>query len=458
MFPPGARMVMAEFNWQEVSNPLITPWMPGNMALLIQLDKNNKLVEPSYQSISRETLTQGDTGLWNEKEVRHAYLEGRLQATPLFSNATTYTDESQVTDERIWWFSPDTFSNFESSVMIKSPRRTHQLSYHQIYSVGNEFSFHKSKSLISWSYQFDAKNPYVYPFHEKGTVVGTGGAYTDANGRIRYAGSISVDLIRLGKKLVDTYDFDVSLWQYNDLGTVISSELPDLPCAPSYFESMYDVPESFGDDVVSRLSLPDVNNVENLKDFKNLKELLPPLSKLIKKHNLKSLADFYLWYHYGAAPMIGDLESYISLFKKIISGIGNDYQTINLSYGYSRYKIIIDNYNAGVLQSLGLSLNLSNTWDCIPLSFVVDWFVKVGDVLSSIDSADITAQLKVQQVVSSYKRKGVLLMPRLIGSVLFSYYERRLSTHIPQSVVRLHAGDPSKHLLDASSLYLSKKR
>jgi hypothetical protein len=51
--------------------------------------------------------------------------------------------------------------------------------------------------------------------------------------------------------------------------------------------------------------------------------------------------------------------------------------------------------NRGMLERAGLALNLETAWDLIPYSFVVDWFLPVGDWLSKICKKSAADNLEI---------------------------------------------------------------
>jgi hypothetical protein len=69
---------------------------------------------------------------------------------------------------------------------------------------------------------------------------------------------------------------------------------------------------------------------------------------------------------------------------------------------------------------------LENTWDLIPLSFVVDWFLPVQDILGQIDAAVQAPYIKVESAYVSDKlvAEVPILMPRVSGWVHVVQYDR----------------------------------
>lgn len=97
--------------------------------------------------------------------------------------------------------------------------------------------------------------------------------------------------------------------------------------------------------------------------------------------------------------------------------------------------------------------SLGNVWDMIPLSFVVDWFVNVGDIWESVDRMVQSRYYDVPAVLLSYKTEVVIPS---IGGVRFSYYNRWVQHHLDLGVSSVQLGLPSAiNVVDGISLLLS---
>jgi hypothetical protein len=56
-----------------------------------------------------------------------------------------------------------------------------------------------------------------------------------------------------------------------------------------------------------------------------------------------------------------------------------------------------------ILDILGLRLTPSKIWEAIPFSFVVDWFIRIGDFLEQNEEPLVKAQVTVLDYVISHK-------------------------------------------------------
>jgi len=130
----------------------------------------------------------------------------------------------------------------------------------------------------------------------------------------------------------------------------------------------------------------------------------------------KSFANNYLELHFGWSPLIKDIHDAVEVLSKPIvrvrvrtkrgawfhtyvslaSDNGND-----RTYGgdkYTTYQAItlkadleVSNPNLALASQCGVVNPLSIAWELVPFSFVVDWFVNVGDFLNTFtDFAGIT--------------------------------------------------------------------
>jgi hypothetical protein len=84
--------------------------------------------------------------------------------------------------------------------------------------------------------------------------------------------------------------------------------------------------------------------------------------------------------------------------------------------------------------------SLGNVWDMIPLSFVVDWFVNVGDIYESVDRLVQARYYDVQRILQSVKAEAT---SPLFPTVRLSYYRRWLSSNLQLGVSSVELGLPS---------------
>lgn len=122
----------------------------------------------------------------------------------------------------------------------------------------------------------------------------------------------------------------------------------------------------------------------------------------------RSFANNYLEFHFGWSPLIGDIYSAVDVLQNPIKsirpkgtctldapdwgyyengGVGpiwtKRFNTRNKIRVIMGCEVTINNPNLFLANQLGLANPATVVWEVIPFSFVVDWFVNVGQVLSS---------------------------------------------------------------------------
>jgi hypothetical protein len=221
----------------------------------------------------------------------------------------------------------------------------------------------------------------------------------------------------------------------------------------------------------------------------------------------KALADNWLAYRYGWAPLLSDVYgSMVALYeyhrrKHIGFASGHASTTYNegwitSNYGYgstyydssSWYKTSQDgafsvkkrrsyelsyhvgyiyrvtNANAALSQSLGLSDPVSVAWELVPFSFVADWFVNVGDVLEQIGvftGKEFITGYETYVCKVLHEAEGGFCTPYLYtilsqrnakAGKMEYYMERKVLSTQPTFGLHLNNGFSWKRSLDAISL------
>lgn len=162
-----------------------------------------------------------------------------------------------------------------------------------------------------------------------------------------------------------------------------------------------------------------------LRDLRRPLDLVPKLRNLGKLKTAKGLSDEYLRTNYGILPTVGDIQNIFRAFKKIAPYVDshgfetyNALHTQSITFGNSklwleqRIKIAIEKEDSefkrlcNMVDSAGFSLTLENIWDLIPYSFVLDWFVNVGEFLHRVDTRLRMYELRIQYATMSRKRQA----------------------------------------------------
>lgn len=203
--------------------------------------------------------------------------------------------------------------------------------------------------------------------------------------------------------------------------------------------------------------------VEAMKSGQLIAEL-DPLKDFVTSPSLKNLANLTLSYSYGTRLTVADTVEIEEGVKKLYDSLRyllDDTSTVkgwasqsfpdnflkierlltaNVYYHQQQApvrKLMDALYKADLEPSLG------NIYDLIPYSFVVDWFVNVGDILESIDVFATAAYLNLAYYIRSYKDVGkypVSLTRYGTDRIDFSHYVRevRESLDIPVPDLEVH--------------------
>lgn len=191
--------------------------------------------------------------------------------------------------------------------------------------------------------------------------------------------------------------------------------------------------------------------------------MLPPLGQLKSKPGSpKTWANLYLWFRYGLSLSVKDakkLVESIPLIKRKYLDMLNKHtrarSSMNISYTVGPvnwscrlgYRILIDTFPEELktfgkfvdgLYALGLAPTTSNLWDLIPFSFVVDWFIPIGEWLELLDHTTRVQSFQIYSVTTSEKWERNVPPPPLTGytvtgSLREIHYIRRVGTslHLP---------------------------
>jgi hypothetical protein len=146
-----------------------------------------------------------------------------------------------------------------------------------------------------------------------------------------------------------------------------------------------------------------INSIAFLRDLSHLKELIVPLLKLKKKPlSAKAWASLWLSYEYGIRLLIQDIHELVTKLPKsdvkfnlthvramsqrtLTDDVGRE---VDVHY---HCKVILDPRVGPIvtildrLRRLDLVVSRENLWDFIPFSFVLDWFIPIGETLSHLD-------------------------------------------------------------------------
>lgn len=120
------------------------------------------------------------------------------------------------------------------------------------------------------------------------------------------------------------------------------------------------------------------------------------------KEHIRDLSSLWLEWHYGWAPLVQDIGNSVDTLQSPLS-CGDSLRAVGRASGLFYYHwpapsiysgtwsshcrisatIVVSNKNLFLANKLGFVNPASIVWELVPFSFVVDWFVNVGDFLNS---------------------------------------------------------------------------
>jgi len=179
------------------------------------------------------------------------------------------------------------------------------------------------------------------------------------------------------------------------------------------------------------------NNVNMIAFFRDLRRPQEMIPKLLNLRKLKTHASNFLAIKYGVLPTVTDIQDIVEAFKSRLPHLDKyGFRTCSAGYRTSansdgnifeltqRIKIAVANDDSELiklisrLESIGVFPTLENIWDLVPYSFVLDWFIDVGDFLQRADSHLRLMRFDVKYVTKSQKQHYI---GKLIPSQTFPY-------------------------------------
>lgn len=255
--------------------------------------------------------------------------------------------------------------------------------------------------------------PYDYPSPYKRTRIMVErhmvlGRYTTANMQAR-ASSDKAAPVGMGPSSRDLFSGDMD-WARNKARSKLLGYLGE--------QSMWFVNWKEREQAISSIALRAGQLYRSVRALKNgrpgefLEQLYQDRSHLHKEgprrrwHHPKHWSDTFLEYHFGWEPLVHDIYNAVDLLqgpvpyqqiegkgsspinKTFINSVGTADKIVQTGEFKGRAKVVcgcfatVDNPNLYLATQLGLVNPAGIAWELVPFSFVVDWFVNVGDFLN----------------------------------------------------------------------------
>ena len=204
--------------------------------------------------------------------------------------------------------------------------------------------------------------------------------------------------------------------------------------------------------------MSDIRDLQSLNAFDHFFEFL---LKLVKKkgigvifHTIDFLASSVLLYEFGLRPTITDVREVARRWDEILRSfrakhgestiyskvtrtlpIGSAEATVVLR-SKIRLKIAPEHMLSSlrVLRATGLTPSLSNLWDLLPFSFVLDWFVNIGALLNTAGNGAHLLFAEIPRYVHSYTlyiNRVSECYPSFTGTLSSKVYIREISIYFP---------------------------
>lgn len=221
------------------------------------------------------------------------------------------------------------------------------------------------------------------------------------------------------------------------------------------------------------------NMIAFVRDLRHPTKLIPKLRNLRK---LKSWANALLSVKYGVLPTITDLKSIVAAVRKrgpyldkngfstYSKGHWSSFDGVYGLYTLEQHiKLAVakeeDDLDRLVtsLESVGFWPDLNTLWDLVPYSFVIDWFVNVGELLARLDSRERLARLNIRYTTMSSKESLIQEMDEatthVTGKTSLVHYHRWVSDQCPVPPLSLDSSPtPQRHWLEAGALILQRTK
>lgn len=200
----------------------------------------------------------------------------------------------------------------------------------------------------------------------------------------------------------------------------------------------------------------------------NIGSLISDIPSFLKKKQFKKAASSsWLGYRYAYNTTKSDIQEYKNkLLPLLQQKTGSHIVRSGAATrgGVAHCKVVYTDRALNSVQQLytllkrtGLCLDAYNVWDMVPLSFVADWFLPIGDFLEDFSSNWVanTAMFDIETITTSWKWNHTI--QDTAGWYEISHYSRDVTTEPPE--FESYSEDPStktilKRIVDAGALII----
>lgn len=246
-------------------------------------------------------------------------------------------------------------------------------------------------------------------------------------------------------------------------------------------------------EALENITVANINAIETVGDLRDLGALLEPLRMLphiepSPRSILKAISHLHLWWKYVIKTSILDIHEFHKLIRWLRKNLGNLRQIIGsmyligrgnksitktahngqvaIRYGYKAcYKACVDQFTSWMdtLAMLKFVPRLTDIWDIVPYSFVVDWVVPVGDAIDHTELNSIQQRMPFKYGVFSHKVTRTIQHDAKVGvhpytvDIDIVHYNREVQLQFPPDVwLGLDFRDPRKQGLTAMALIVGR--
>lgn len=239
------------------------------------------------------------------------------------------------------------------------------------------------------------------------------------------------------------------------------------------------------DSAVDNCHFVDINSIAYLKEAVGYLELLVQVIHGDFGKLPSSLSDLWLSGRYGVRLTVSDTESLRSGLQRAVNG-RSPYETVHsrascspshssMFSSYTQalaYKIYLADDWSKVLKGIRKMMDwdiwptLQNSWDLIPFSFIIDWFVDVGTIFEKDDIVNYWQYLNITSCVWSFKdvakpTSGLVKLDGLdvaMSDFTIKRYTRKVqsSPDYPSFDLNNGSGLSSTHILDAGAIIIQR--